>query len=680
MGNGSPGSVVNFRGERDPVLFNDRAYSYNFAPWNYLQLPLERVSAFASGSFELGGDHELYAQALYADYSADVALAPTPSSGLVMPATNPYVSPDLKLLLDSRANPAADFRIGKRFSELGPRTSSNQYDVYQLTAGASGSITDRWTLRRLHPVRENDQTETQENNALRSRIIELTYAPDGGQSICGDFNIFLIGRISPECAKYIAASGTNHSGYEQTVIEISAAGSALSLPAGELRLAVGAMHKRDEFFYLADPIASVILDDGQPDIMGFNASDDIEGSDHNTDLYVEALVPLLADRPAIERLELVLGYRRSEYDSAGGVDAWKAELLYQPIEPLRLRASLQRAVRAPSIFELYLPRLPVLYPANPDFGGFVDPCETGSAERGGPDAARVEALCVAQGVPAELLADFVDQDQQHEGVAGGNPDLDPETGDTLTVGFVWTSRSSHPLLAGMQVSVDWYRIEIDEAIESVFAPDYVSWCFDARTNPGLDASNVWCSLFARDPVTAEIADLQDILINIQGREVSGADLQFDWSFTAGPGDVGVNALVSWMDTYKTLPPPGLPETESVGLVGGLIGASFPEWKSNLQVSYQLNALTFGTQWRFIDSMRDSNPELNYPIASQDYFDLFASYAIDEGVLDGLTVRAGVENVTNEDPPLLPSAVQANTDPSQYDVLGRRYYVNASYRF
>ena len=211
------------------------------------------------------------------------------------------------------------------------------------------------------------------------------------------------------------------------MIEISATGSALSLPAGELRLAVGAMHKRDEFFYLADPIASVILDDGQPDIIGFNASDDIEGSDYNTDLYVEALVPLLADRPAIERLELVLGYRRSEYDSAGGVDAWKAELLYQPIEPLRLRASLQRAVRAPSIFELYLPRLPIaLSRRSPILADSATRARPGSAERGGPDAAQVEALCVAQGVPAELLADFVDQDQQHEGVAGGNPDLGPE--------------------------------------------------------------------------------------------------------------------------------------------------------------------------------------------------------------------------------------------------------------
>ncbi|MDQ1345535.1 MAG: iron complex outerrane recepter protein, partial [Pseudomonadota bacterium] len=61
-------------------------------------------------------------------------------------------------------------------------------------------------------------------------------------------------------------------------------------------------------------------------------------------------------------------------------------------------------------------------------------------------------------------------------------------------------------------------------------------------------------------------------------------------------------------------------------------------------------------------------------------DLFASYVIDQGVLDGLTLRAGIENLTNEDPPLVASPIQANTDPSQYDVLGRRYYLNLTYRF
>jgi outer membrane receptor protein involved in Fe transport len=51
-----------------------------------------------------------------------------------------------------------------------------------------------------------------------------------------------------------------------------------------------------------------------------------------------------------------------------------------------------------------------------------------------------------------------------------------------------------------------------------------------------------------------------------------------------------------------------------------------------------------------------------------------------GLLDGLTVRAGVENLTDEAPPLLPSSISANTDASQYDVLGRRYYLNLSYGF
>ena len=74
-------------------------------------------------------------------------------------------------------------------------------------------------------------------------------------------------------------------------------------------------------------------------------------------------------------------------------------------------------------------------------------------------------MCLAQGVPAALLPDFQDQDQVHYGNAGGNPDLDPETGDTLTIGFVWSSRSAHPLLARMQLAIDWYRIEVDDAIQ-----------------------------------------------------------------------------------------------------------------------------------------------------------------------------------------------------------------------
>ena len=362
VGNGTPGSVVNFRGEQDPYLANDRSYTYNFAPWNYLQLPLERVSAFARASFEVGPRADLYGEVLYADYSADTSLAPTPAAPLFLPVTNPYVPADFAVLMAARPDPTADIMMVKRFAELGPRISSNEHDVFQATLGSRGEVFADWTYEAYVQTGSYDSTEKQSGNLLRSRVSELTYAPDGGLAACGGLRLFGADSVSQECAEYVAAGGTNRAGFDQTIAEVTFSGTALALPAGDLELALGVMYKRDEYFYRADPIGSVVLDDGFSDIQGFNASDDIDGSDHNTDVYVEAVVPLLRGITAVERLEAVMGYRHSEYDSAGGADSYKAELLYDPVQSVTLRSSFQHAVRAPSVFELYQPLLPTFYP------------------------------------------------------------------------------------------------------------------------------------------------------------------------------------------------------------------------------------------------------------------------------------------------------------------------------
>ena len=74
------------------------------------------------------------------------------------------------------------------------------------------------------------------------------------------------------------------------------------------------------------------------------------------------------------------------------------------------------------------------------------------------------------------------------------------------------------------------------------------------------------------------------------------------------------------------------------------------------------------------------PRFGVVVPHYDYFDLEASYAVRDGSLDGLVLRAGVENLTDKDPPIFPSSVDANTDPSQYDVLGRRYFLSVQYRY
>lgn len=692
----TPGSVANFRGERDDFFFNDRRYSFNFAPWNFLLVPMERVWTFGRANFEFDSGYEVFGQGLYSDYSSQTDIAPSPAWYLWLPVTNPYVSPDLKFLLDSRPAPNADFFLFKRMVELGPRTNSHKYDVYQLTTGIDGPLPGSWTFSAYAQYGKNTYKNTMGGAVLRSRVHELTFAPDGGASVCGEFNLFGVDRISRDCARHIAGEAVNRQVYDQTIFEASASGSLADLPAGELRAVFGVMHKREKFELDGADVASVYLEDGLSDWVGFDPYDDLTGSDNNTDLYVEALVPIIADRTGARKLEGVVGYRYSDYELAGGTDSWKAELLYQPLDPLLFRGSLQRAVRVPNIFELYDPQLPDRWESNPDWG-IGDPCEAGSEHRAGPNAVGVERLCIEQGVPPELLAEFWDQDGAHFGVAGGNPELEPEKADTLTLGFVVRSWSDSSLWSAMQFSLDWYRIEIEDAIETVYFWDASRLCFDAEVNPDFSNSNIWCGFFSRDPLTGEIANVTQILSNVDGFKVSGVDLQFDWQIQAGPGAFGFNALVSWMDYFEYIQPPGLPAFNKVGYIGGGdngydgIGEARPEWKWVVNLRYDWSPFALGVRWNHIDGLTDlwellsqeyewDEEYVSIQVPSYDYFSTFFSYSASEGVLSGVSVTVGVENLTDEDPPLIDSGPQANTDPSQYDVLGRRYYVRLSYRF
>ena len=680
QGTGDPGSVLNFRGERDPFTFNDRYYATNDTAYA-LELPLERRSAFTRASFAFNDSAELYAQGLYADYSVDLRNDPTSMYDSVhMPPTNPYIPPDLQFLLNSRLDPDAYVALDKHMSELGPRVSSFKYDVYQATLGLRGKVFAAWSYDLYVQAGANDQTETQSGSALISRIEKLTFAPDGGKAICGGFNPFGVGSISAECAAYIAAGASNRASVDQRIIEASLNGPLLQLPAGELRAAFGVFYKKDEYRYSADPVATATVSplDDRLDFLEFNGAPDIDANDENTDLYVEASIPLLADRPGIRSLETVVGYRYSKYASAGGVDAYKADLLYRPVDAVQLRSSYQHAVRAPSIFELYEPQLPMkeLYS-----GG--DPCEVDSKQRKGPDrlsVEAVEALCLAQGFPDKFLASYDDPDDQARGFAGGNPDLDPETADTLTVGVVLTSQFANRWLDRLQVSLDWYSIEVDDAIAFVPADLFIARCFDPTFNPGFDAANEWCRMFSRDPASGDIVDAYAILRNSAGMRTSGVDLQLDWQLDIGPGQLGLNWLVSHMDSFERLEAPGIPTTELVGTVGSnFIGTAFPEWKGNLDLTYAWQALTLDAGWRYVGGMNDACVR-EFRVPHYDSFDLGASFDFDESRLAGLQLRVGLENVTDEDPPIIPCWNSANTEASQYDVLGRRYFVSLRYSF
>ena len=674
LGTGDPGSVLNYRG---PITnsFNDASYSYNYAPPNYLQLPLERTSVFVAGSFDVTDNHQAYAQGIYADYTVDTALAPTPLSNVFTPPTNPFIPNDLQTLLDARTSPAARFPLTRRMTEIGPRTESNEYEVYQFILGMKGDIVSDWTYDVYGSLGKVELNTDQSGNVSREAWETLTYAPDGGVALCGGFNPFGAGAITPECAAFISRDTSYAETTEQNIFEATATGSLFELPAGKVMASVGYMYKEDKYEFAPDATLSRELPDGRFDIAGFNAASPIEGETDSNELFTEILIPILADMPGADRLEATVGYRYADYSTVGGVDSYKGELMWRPIAPISLRGSYQRAVRAPSVSELFSPQVPNF----PSYSN-PDPCSITSANRTGPNAAAVRDLCLAQGIPASLIDSYNFNNSQVEGLAGGNPDLIEETADTFTAGITFQSPSSNPWLSAFQLSVDYYSIEIEDFVTSVPARTFIARCYDPAYNPTFDPANTFCQFFDRRAEDGNIVDALEVNANVGAIETAGIDVQVDWAADMGPGRFSVNWIMTFLDKWEIQEIPGDPFTPLEGTVGYFgAGDNFPDEKSTMNIGYKMGGWNFSGQWRYISKVDDIG-EPDFELDSRNYFDLTTSYAFDEGVLDGATIRVGVINVADEDPVLYPSSQQANTDPTTYDVLGRRYFLNLNYKF
>lgn len=674
-GDGETPSVFNYRGDRTD--YSDLVYTYNFAPTNYLQLPLERTTAFGRVSFELSPAAEFYAQGLYADYEADTQLAPSPASQMFISPTNPYISADLATLLASRSDPTAPISLGKRVSELGPRYENNANEVFQITAGVRGELFgSRWNYDVYGSYGEVSIDNTQLGSVSRTRFEELTFAPDGGASICGGLNPFGLGSISQECADYIRVDALNTTDIKQTVAEATISGPLFNMPAGEVYTAFGVFYKKDESAFIADPDlrAETTGAYGLPiraDVTGFNATDDVVGETDSTEFYGEIALPLLADLPGVNKLEARLGYRYADYSTVGGVNSYKGELTYEPVSSFLVRGSYQRAVRAPNIEELFQPQVTNFPSFNPP-----DPCNATSPQRTGPNGAAIRALCLAQGLPADLIDSFNYANQQVEGLSGGNPDLQEETADTITFGLVFRPNVG---AGNLMASIDYYKIEIEDAISEVTAETFVDRCYNPAYNPNFELDNFYCNFFTRNSFNGEITDAAEVQNNIGAIHTSGIDLQVDYTVDVGPGTLGLNWAAAYIDKFDVQELPGDAFTEYKGTIGSTIASAFPEYKWVTTVRYGIGGADMSLRWRFIDSMKDEgDPE--FKVGSTSYFDLTGSYAFSGNSLEGLVLRAGVTNLTDRDPKIYPNYVQSNTDPSTYDVLGRRYFLAMSYSF
>jgi outer membrane receptor protein involved in Fe transport len=684
--------VRNFRGQQTPG-FDPGNYTFNSADYRYLFLPLERWSLFANGRFEVTDNIEAYGTASYVTYDVNRQLGPAsasdgafPGPDIVVPVTNPFIPADLRTLLASRADPTAAFYPRRAFAEVGGRLSENTYETMQVVGGLRGDLGFRdWKWDVYASFGRMEHLEEQSGNVSRAAMRQLTFAPDGGVAICGGFDIFGAGQVSPGCATYIARDVRNETEIDQQVYEANITGGLFDLWAGEVKFAAGLQYRQDDFDY--DPDVQL----QGPDIVGFNPAVPVNGTIKSKEAYAELLVPLLDGEDGGMDLDLAVAGRLSDYNTVGRTEAYKADLLFRPVKPILLRGGYQRAVRAPNIAELFSPVSlgfsSIGTPGASTTAG--DPCDVRSSFRTGPNAAAVRSLCVAQGVPASIVDSYQQASTQVEILTGGNPDLQEETSDSFTAGVVWSPAIDQRFFRRFQLSVDWYQIELEDVVGNLSVPTIAGGCFNTEgTNPGFSPDNFYCGLFSRLG-SGNITNVQLNQVNLAAWKISGVDVQLDWAFDLA--DVGLpdnagrletNVVVSHLETFKKQARPGAPFLENAGTIGSdLSGGAYPEWKWTASFTWNMDPLRVMFRWRHIDSMLDFR---NVPVFSPtavnpptyNAYDLVGWWTLNERV----SFRAGVNNLTDKQPPLFTSYSNSNTDPSTYDVLGRRYFVGLTARF
>lgn len=684
--------VRNYRGVQ-MAGFDLANYTFNSADYRYLNLPLERWSAFATGHYDLGGGIEAYGTASYTTYNVSRQLGPAsasdgapPGPDIVVPVTNPFIPADLRELLASRADPTAVFYPRRAFKEVGGRLSENTYETFQLVGGLRGDLAIKdWKWDVYAAYGQMNHTENQSGNVSRAAIRALTFAADGGVAICGGFNIFGAGKISPGCAAYIARDVSNETTIKQTVLEGYVTGSLFDMPAGAVKFSLGGQYRKDDFNYAPDAKLQ------GPDLVGFNPAVPLSGEVSSKEAYAELLVPLLSDMPLIQSLDVTLGARIADYNTVGTVNAYKADMTWRPHADLLIRGGYQRAVRAPNIAELYSPQsLGFSSIGTPGAGTTAgDPCDVRSSYRTGSNAAQVRTLCLAQGLSPAIIDTFQQASTQVEILGGGNPGLSEEKSDSYTVGLVWSPKLDAPLLRRFSVALDYYKIDLKDVVGSLTVPTITGACFNADgSNPGLDASNFYCQQFTR-LANGNITGVLVTQVNLAAWKTSGLDAQVDWGFDLGDlgfgdgaGTIDVNFVLSRLETFQKQARPGAAFVENGGAIGGdLSGGAYPKWKSVLSATHRIGGLSTTLRWRHIDSMTDFRNVPTYsPTAistpNYDIYDAMVSYAFNEKV----TARIGVNNIEDKDPPLFTSYSNSNTDPSTYDVLGRRWFVGINAKF
>jgi outer membrane receptor protein involved in Fe transport len=695
---------------------------YNTNPPNYFETPLTRTQVTGLGRFVINDNAEAYAEIFHTRSNVTLNLAPsgTFGSSLLIPIGNPYITDPVRQQLCTAygisaancvAGNATEFRasISRRFVEAGPRIYSYDNVSTQYTVGLRGSlpVLDTWSYEAYYQSGRSDQQQTTANGFSASKLQQAVRATNttsctvttGG---CVPVNLFgAAGTLTPAMLDFLRTPTFQTTLVQQSVTSLSVNGDLGAFKSPLAKRAIGlALGAEQRTVFGGNKSDAVVQTQGE--LLGSGSpTPDRSGTIKFNEYYGEANVPLLEGLQGARSVNLAGGYRQTEFKTSAASQtygSWKAGLDWTPIKGLRFRGEQQRATRAPNVNELYAPVTTAIGTLS------NDPCQgtqigavlaTDSAAVAANKPA-LTALCQQTGITAAQVGTVpAPSSNQAANTSGGNPNLKPEKADTTTIGFVWEPE----FVDNLAFNVDFWRIKIKGAVASPTLTQVTSGCYSAAQNPTF-SYNALCGLINRDPLSGGLSVRTGFLgvvtqsSNLGEYDYSGYDVGVTYRLalakvgmpTMGRLDVGLQAALIKRADVQTLP--SLPVLSQAGYYGVDVGTPYSKTRFSQRTTWAVGDVSLGYNWRYIGGakvqaeLQGSYQSRWESIPSVNYFDLNGTWQ----AMKNLKLSLTINNALNKKPPFIgtgigPSATNyGNTFPSAYDVVGRRYTMNATATF
>jgi iron complex outermembrane recepter protein len=713
---------------------------YNFAPLNYFQRPDERYTAGLFVDYEVSSALKPYLEFMFMDDQTLAQIAPSGNFGntLTINCDNPLLSASQRSQIcvpnnlingfigsfptaaGAGYNPTpgapavnfidpttggtynrAFFQLLRRNVEGGPRVSDLQHTAFRTIIGSKGDLGSTFNYDAFYQYGRTNYSQVYSNEFSQARLTNALDVVDdprvaGVQPICRStlagtdlncrpYDVFTGAPVSAAAASYLSATGFLKGRVEQQVFSASVSGqlgeAGLKSPLAEdgVSIALGIEHRKESLELQPDQAFATgdLTGQGAPTLA-------VAGGYNVTELIGEIDIPIIQD-VFISNLSFNGGYRYSSYSISNGrkfnTSTYKLGLELAPVDDIRFRAGYNRAVRVPNIQELFAPQFVGL-------DGSTDPCS------GAPIAA-TNVGCLAQGLSVGQTV-TANPAGQYNGLLGGNQNLDPERAITKTLGVVFQPT----FVPGLSLTVDWFDIEVKNAIQGFGADAILSDC-GTSTAGNIRAS---CALINRDAAGSlwltSNGFVRDLSTNVGGVKTRGFEFNGAYSNKlGGVGTLSLSLIGTLLDEFST--DNGLTaEYDCAGLYGPTCGGPAPKWRHKARVSLDTGPVGLSLQWRYFGSTKteytSSSATLagnfynfNSSVASQSYFDISATTKI----ADKFSWLVGVNNLLDREPPIFHSGsgrfgasncgattCNGNTYPGTYDALGRYIFTGITLDF